>query len=91
MLPGLIIGYLFYKTFWFLFLRKKEYQIEEVTEYRHIVSRQLCDFFEKPPVSTREIKEWIRLAKFSDDLYFKACPYMKNSEKMENLARRILK
>jgi len=89
MLIGLSLGYVLYKII-LIFLRKKEKRIDEAECYRRDLGLKLISFFlEKEPVPYEDWEEWIKIAKFSDDLYFRACPFMKSAEKLEDTARKI--
>lgn len=68
---------------------KKSKQVDEFTAYRHDLSLKLHSFIKDPP-PIEEWEEWIRIAKYSDQLYFPVCgSFAKNFERLEDRARQI--
>lgn len=74
-----------------LFLSKKQKKLEEAEIYRKDLTVKLLELRDRP-LSQKEMNEWIKIARFNDEMSFSVLPKeFHYFEKLENMARRIFK
>jgi Na+/phosphate symporter len=74
----------------YFFSKKKQRLYEEATIHRKDITNYLYKLAKKP-LSRKEVHEWIKIARFNDDLFFSALPKdSQHFEKLEDLAKKLL-